>query len=107
MPSCVEALRKAFIAQARTQGVIVPRTRWAFGERRLNVMGGGVLSPLRYALKTYGGRPSAYHVLLYSPQGALAIIEADTLGQIRIGAASAVATEKMARPGAGKVALIG
>src|SRR5262245_2719321 len=107
MPTCIQALRDAFAAQARGKGVIVPRRRWAFGERRLNVMGGGVLSPLRYALKTYGGRPSAYHVILYSPDGALAIIEADTLGQIRTGAASAVATERMARAGAGSVALIG
>jgi ornithine cyclodeaminase/alanine dehydrogenase len=46
-------------------------------------------------------------VLLYSAQGLLAIIEADNLGQIRTGAATAVASEKMARSGAGKVALIG
>src|SRR4051812_32068078 len=107
MPSCIAALREAFAAQARGQGVIVPRTRWAFGDRRLNVMGGGVLSPLRYAVKTYGGGGGSYHALLYSAQGVLAIIEANTLGQIRTGAASAIATEKMARAGAGKVALIG
>ena len=40
-------------------------------------------------------------------KGLLAIIEANALGAIRTGAASAVATEKMAKPGAGKVALIG
>jgi alanine dehydrogenase len=107
MPTCVQALRDAFATHARGEGVIVPRRRWAFGDRRLNVMGGGVLSPLRYAIKTYGGGTSIYHVLLYSPEGVLAIIEANTLGQIRTGAASAVATEKMARAGAGKVALIG
>src|SRR4029453_6967482 len=39
--------------------------------------------------------------------GLLAIIEANLLGQIRTGAASAVASEKMARPGASKVGLIG
>jgi ornithine cyclodeaminase/alanine dehydrogenase-like protein (mu-crystallin family) len=107
MPTCIEALRDAFGAQARGQGVIVPRTRWAFGDRRLNVMGGGVTEPFRYALKSYGGGGGSYHVLLYSPQGTLAIIEANTLGQIRTGAASAVATEKMARPDASRVAIIG
>src|SRR5712691_7202803 len=105
MPSCIQALRDAFAAHARGEGVIVARTRWEFGERRLNVMGGGVRPLQRYALKTYGS--SAYHVMLYSQQGLLAIIEANVLGQIRTGAASAVATEKMARPNAGKVALIG
>jgi alanine dehydrogenase len=105
MPSCVQALRDAFAAHARGEGVIVPRTRWEFGERRLNVMGGGARPLQRYALKTYGS--SAYHVMLYSQQGLLAIIESNILGQIRTGAASAVATEKMARTDAGKVALIG
>ena len=106
MPSTIGALREAFAARARGEAVIVPRTRWEFGDRRLNVMGGGMRSPNRYALKSYGS--SAYHVLLYSaPQGLLAIIEANTLGQIRTGAASAVATERMARAGAGKVGLIG
>jgi ornithine cyclodeaminase/alanine dehydrogenase-like protein (mu-crystallin family) len=105
MPSAIQALRDAFAQQARDQAVIVPRTRWTFGERRLNVMGGGISAPGRYALKSYGS--SAYHVLLYSSQGLLAVIEANVLGQIRTGAASAVASEIMARPGAGKVALIG
>jgi ornithine cyclodeaminase/alanine dehydrogenase-like protein (mu-crystallin family) len=105
MPSAIQALRDAFAQRARDAAVIVPRTRWTFGDRRLNVMGGGISSPARYALKSYGS--SAYHVLLYSAQGLLAIIEANVLGQIRTGAASAVASELMARPGAGKVALIG
>src|SRR4051812_20988265 len=104
MPSAIQALRDAFAARVRDAAVIVPRTRWPFGDRRLNVMGGGITTQRRYALKSYGA--GAYHVLLYSPQGLLAIIEADNLGQIRTGAATAVASE-MARRGAGKVALIG
>jgi ornithine cyclodeaminase/alanine dehydrogenase-like protein (mu-crystallin family) len=47
-------------------------------------------------------------VLFYAEdKGLLAIIEANTLGQIRTGAASGIATERMAAKGAGKVALIG
>ena len=69
-------------------------------------MGGGERSSKRFAVKSYGG--GAFHVLLYAEgKGLLAIIEANTLGQIRTGAASAVATEKMARPEGKKVALIG
>jgi ornithine cyclodeaminase/alanine dehydrogenase-like protein (mu-crystallin family) len=107
MPSAIQSLRDAFAARARArdEAVIVPRTRWAFGDKRLNVMGGGITAQQRYALKSYGS--GAYHVLLYSARGLLAIIEANNLGQIRTGAATGVATEKMARPGAGKVALIG
>lgn len=106
MPSTIEALRQAFAAQARGEANIVPRTRWEFGERRLNVMGGGERTSKRYAVKAYGS--SAFHILLYSEdQGLLAIMEANLLGQIRTGAASAVATERMARADAGKVALIG
>jgi alanine dehydrogenase len=106
MPTAIQSLRDAFAARARSEGNVIPRTRWEFGERRLNVMGGGLQTQRRFAVKCYGS--SAFHVLLYSEQdGLLAIIEANVLGQIRTGAASAVASEKMARPGARKVALIG
>jgi len=84
----------------------VPRTRWPFGGVRLNVMGGGERPSRRFAVKCYGA--GVFHVLLYAEdKGLLAIVEANVLGQIRTGAASAVASEKMARPGAGKVALVG
>ena len=105
MPTAIQALRDAFVARAREQANIIPRTRWAFGDRRLNVMGGGIASQRRFAIKAYGS--GAYHLILYSDKGALAIMETDVLGQIRTGAASAVATEKMARPEGKKVALIG
>jgi len=106
MPTAIQALRDAFAARARNEGNIIPRTRWAFGDRRLNVMGGGLATQQRFAVKSYGS--SAFHVLLYSQKdGLLAIIEANILGQLRTGAASAVASEKMAKPGARKVALIG
>jgi alanine dehydrogenase len=106
MPSAVAAVRAVFVAQARGEAVNIPRTRLEFGERRLNLMAGGGRAPDRYALKSYGS--STYHVLLYSAeQGLLAVMEAGLLGQIRTGAASAVATQAMARPHAGKVGLIG
>jgi alanine dehydrogenase len=106
MPSCLQALRDAFALEAKGQANIVPRTRWPFGSVRLNVMGGGERPSKRFAVKSYGGGP--FHVLFYEEgKGLLAIIEANALGAIRTGAASAVATEHMAKPGAGKVALIG
>ena len=106
MPSAIQSLRDIFAAEANGQANTVPRTRWPFGGVRLNVMGGGERTSKRFAVKSYGS--GAFHVMLYEEgKGLLAIVEANTLGQIRTGAASAVATEKMARPNAGKVALIG
>jgi alanine dehydrogenase len=106
MPTCIQALRDAFAAEAKGEANIIPRRRWPFGSVRLNVMGGGERASKRFAVKSYGGGP--FHVLFYEEgKGLLAIIEANVLGQIRTGAASAVASEKMAKPGAGKVALIG
>jgi alanine dehydrogenase len=106
MASAVAAVRAALEAQARGEAVNIPRTRLAFGERRLNLMAGGGRTPERYALKSYGS--SSHHTLLYSAeQGLLAIMEANRLGQIRTGAASAVATAAMARSDAARVGLIG
>jgi ornithine cyclodeaminase/alanine dehydrogenase-like protein (mu-crystallin family) len=61
--------------------------------------------------KSYvAGRGGAsFHVMLYGTkgEGLLAVMEANTLGQVRTGAASGVATKHMARPDAGVVAVIG
>jgi ornithine cyclodeaminase/alanine dehydrogenase-like protein (mu-crystallin family) len=106
MAAVVAAVREAFAAQARGEAVNIPRARLAFGERRLNLMAGGGRNGERYALKSYGS--ASYHTLLYSAeQGLLAVMEAGLLGQIRTGAASAVASEIMARRDAGKIGLIG
>jgi alanine dehydrogenase len=106
MPSAIAAVRSAFLAQARGEAVNIPRTRLEFGTRRLNLMAGGGRTPDRYAVKSYGS--STYHILLYSAaDGLLGIMEANLLGQIRTGAASAIATQAMARPNAGRVGLIG
>ncbi len=106
MPAAVAVVRAAFVAQAKGEAVNIPRTRLAFGSRRLNVMAGGSGGGERYALKCYGS--ASYHTLLYSAeQGLIAIMEANVLGQIRTGAASAVASEVMARRNSGRVALIG
>jgi alanine dehydrogenase len=106
MPSVIAVLRSAFAAQAGGKAINIPRRRLEFGNRRLNVMAGGGEAAQRYAVKCYGS--SSHHMLLYSgDSGLLAIMEAGGLGAIRTGAASAVATEIMARPSAGRVGLIG
>lgn len=106
MPGAIAAVRDAFTAQAQGEAVNIARTRLAFGKRRLNLMAGGGRGGERYAIKSYGS--STYHILLYAAEeGLIAVMEANLLGQIRTGAASAVASEVMARHDAGKVGLIG
>jgi ornithine cyclodeaminase/alanine dehydrogenase-like protein (mu-crystallin family) len=104
--AAIGAVREAFAAQARGAALNVPRTRLQFWSRRLNVMAGGIRAPARFAVKAYGG--SAHHIFLYAEEGGLlAVLEADLLGQLRTGAASAVAAERLARPDARRVGLIG
>ena len=66
---------------------------------------------LGYAgLKTYAWTPAvtAFVVVLFALEGRLeAVIEADKLGQLRTGAASAVAATRLARPGASSLGVIG
>ena len=66
---------------------------------------------LGYAgLKTYVWTPggTAFVVVLFSVDGRLeAVIEADKLGQLRTGAASAVAARRLARAGASRLGVIG
>jgi ornithine cyclodeaminase/alanine dehydrogenase-like protein (mu-crystallin family) len=106
MAAAIAAVREAFAAQARGEALNVPRTRLQFWSRRLNVMAGGMRAPARFAVKAYGG--SAHHIFLYAEEeGLLAVMEADLLGQLRTGAASAVAAERLARADARRVGLIG
>jgi len=106
MPSVVAVVRGAFAAQARGAALNIPRRRLEFGKGRLNFMAGGGEAGNRWVVKCYGS--SAHHILLYSADaGLLAILEAGGLGAIRTGAASAVATEVMARRDAGKIGVIG
>jgi ornithine cyclodeaminase/alanine dehydrogenase-like protein (mu-crystallin family) len=106
MRTVVAVLRTTLAAQASGGAVNVPRRRLDFGKGRLNVMAGGSAASSRHVVKCYGS--SAHHMLLYSAQGGLlAVMEAGGLGAIRTGAASAVATEVMARSDARRIGLIG
>ncbi len=106
MPEIIAALRAAFLERAANGIKIVPRQRSDFWGSRLNVMAAGSQTMNRYVVKAYGNR--GHHVLLYEGgKGLLAILEATLLSQIRTGAASAVATELMARSDAHRLAIIG
>jgi ornithine cyclodeaminase/alanine dehydrogenase-like protein (mu-crystallin family) len=67
------------------------------------------LGAIGFKAYTTGRFPAKFHVTLYDPKtGELAaLIQADYLGQVRTGAASGVATKKLARPDAATVGLFG
>lgn len=90
-----------------------PRSRIRLPNRGVfNFMSAAAPGARVMGLKAYGvtraGAPKFYVQLFSSETGELlALIEAGDLGQIRTGAASGVATERLARPDAESVAVIG
>jgi len=88
-----------------------PRFRLGLEPGRLNVMAAADLELGVAGLKTYavseGG--ARFVVVLFAANRAetLAVIEADKLGQLRTGAASAVAARYLAKPGATSLGVIG
>lgn len=102
----IEALRAAFLAQAKGKVTNVPRSRAKLLGKSLNITAASDAAQDRYAVKIYGG--GQFHIHLYDrTHGLLATIEADWLGQLRTGAANALAAQIMARPQSRHVALIG
>jgi ornithine cyclodeaminase/alanine dehydrogenase-like protein (mu-crystallin family) len=88
-----------------------PRSRVRLPSGLLHNMSASLPSQDACGIKVYTATPSGvrFVVLLFSVEKGdlLAILEADRLGQIRTGAASAVATRLLARPDAAVLALLG
>ncbi|MBS0266706.1 MAG: ornithine cyclodeaminase family protein, partial [Planctomycetes bacterium] len=111
MEICIDVVEESFRQLAYGRAVNVPRAR-AHGEGLYLHTMSGVASYLGYAgwkAYTTTSHGARFHVGLYSIQTGdlVALIEANYLGQLRTGAASAVATEYMARPDAKVVGLFG
>ncbi len=109
----VELVEEAFRRLGQGQMVNHPRRRIRLeGGAFLHAMEAGCHVSRRFASKLYVTHPAngaRFLVNLFDAEKAqiLAAIEADALGQIRTGAASAVATKYMAREDASVMALIG
>jgi alanine dehydrogenase len=107
----VEAVEGCFARLA--QGVVENRPRFRIGldGGRLHFMGAADLELRRAGVKTYAGfvEGTRFVVLLFAADAPelLAVIDADRLGQLRTGAASAVAARHLAKPGARTLGLIG
>jgi ornithine cyclodeaminase/alanine dehydrogenase-like protein (mu-crystallin family) len=111
MEIAIDVVEEAFRQLAQGGATNVPRARAHSEGIYLHTMS-AVASYLGYAgWKAYSSTShgATFHVGLYSTKSGelVAMIEAKHLGQLRTGAASAVATECMARPDAKVVGLFG
>lgn len=106
----IAAVEEAFRQQGLGTAVNRPRQRVPAGTV-LHVMAGGLPAWGVMGFKAYTSARSGVRFVahLYSADSGelLAVMEADRLGQLRTGAASAVATRYMARPEAGSIGIIG
>jgi ornithine cyclodeaminase/alanine dehydrogenase-like protein (mu-crystallin family) len=110
MPDAVAAVEAAFRQHGTGQAHNHPRIRLRRADTHFHLMAASV-AEAGFGLKAYTVGPAGarFVALLWDDaSGDLrAVIEADRLGQIRTGAATAVATQYLARPDATTVGLIG
>src|SRR5579863_9014322 len=111
MPVAIEMVERSFRQLADGTAVNHPRRRVVLPTGSiLHYMAGG--NPDYFGIKVYSTNPKTgahFQFLLYKSADGLPIatIEANHLGQIRTGAASAVATKYLAREDAGVLGVIG
>jgi ornithine cyclodeaminase/alanine dehydrogenase-like protein (mu-crystallin family) len=94
VPEVIEALDQAFRDQAAGRAWTNARNRLRLPGASLHMMAGAIPEYFGYKAYTVGGGKAKFFFFLYSAQSTelLAMMEADTLGQIRTGAASGLAT---------------
>ncbi len=107
----VEVVEACFARMSRGAVELAPRRRLGLEGGRLHVMAAADLELRRAGIKTYAGFADGarFVVALFAADRPelLALIDADRLGQLRTGAASAVAARHLAKPGARTLGLIG
>jgi alanine dehydrogenase len=110
MDMAIESVEQAFRLQGDNKAENTPRRRCRLDNGMLHVMSASIPA-LGYAgLKSYTSVAGVvrFHVMLYKSDGTpAAVIEAGRLGQMRTGAASAVATKYMARQEASRLGVFG
>jgi len=111
MDACLEAVEDALGQWAEGRAANRPRTRVAVPGAILHVLPAASSALRRLAAKVYATTKGGdrFVVLLFDAGSAdlLAIIEADRMGQMRTGAASRVATRRLARPDAKVFGILG
>ncbi|MBA4187746.1 MAG: ornithine cyclodeaminase [Planctomycetaceae bacterium] len=111
MDLALEAVGAAFRKLALDEAMNVPRQRCQTDLAMLHVLPAaaktlGVLGFKAYTTTKAGAR---FHITLYDGKTGemMAILEADLIGQFRTGAASGIATKKLARPNSATIGCIG
>jgi len=111
MDLALETTAAAFRKLALDEAVNNPRQRCQTDHVMLHVLPAAAktLGAIGFKAYTTTKAGAQFHVTLFDPKrgGITAIIEADVLGQFRTGAASGVATKKLARADATTVGLFG
>jgi ornithine cyclodeaminase/alanine dehydrogenase-like protein (mu-crystallin family) len=111
MSDCIGMMRTVFERLSAGEAVNQPRRRLFLPSKSaLHYMAGG--DGRYFGAKVYATNPrhgAHFLFLLYRAEDAapLAVMEANHLGQIRTGAASALATQLLARPDSRRLAIIG
>jgi ornithine cyclodeaminase/alanine dehydrogenase-like protein (mu-crystallin family) len=105
----IDVLDQAFREQAAGRAFTNPRNRLRLPGAALHMMAGAI--PGYFGYKAYAVAPGRAEFFFYlfdaKTAALLAVMEADTLGQTRTGAATGLATRLLSNPDAGEAALFG
>ncbi len=106
--SAMDVVRSAALALARGEAAVRPRQRVRHADAVQQLLPAAIGGRLGFKHYIVGPTGVTFRVMLFAPDGTwLANIEANTLGQLRTGAASGVATELLANADARSVAILG
>ncbi|MCC6030729.1 MAG: ornithine cyclodeaminase family protein [Desulfurococcales archaeon] len=107
----VDIIERALEYQAEGEAQLIPRSRIFMREKVYHVMAASIEPLDVVGLKTYLSIPgrTSFAVIIFSIRSGeiLSLIEADLLGRIRTGAASAIATKYLARKDVKALGIIG
>ncbi len=109
VPEVIDVLDTAFREQAAGRAWTNPRSRLRLPGATLHLMAGAIPRYFGYKAYTVGGGKAKFLFFLYSAETTelLAMIEADSLGQKRTGAATGLATRVLSQPDATQATLFG
>src|SRR5438874_11489322 len=108
VPETIDVLDQVFRDQATGGAINNPRNRLKMPGSTLHFMPGAIPGYFGYKMYTSSARRVQFLFFLFSEKtDLLAMMEANTLGQIRTGAASGLATRIMAVPEASEAVVFG
>lgn len=109
MKKALEVIERAARSLGEGHARSVPRQRVDGAERLMHVLPAASDELGTLGLKAYvsGGERTDFWFLLFDQGGLRALIEADTLGRLRTGAAGGVAVQALSKPDASRLGVIG